>query len=338
MSTIVRPPSSYKHPEQHLRTLLTHPWYKVLDKIYSTIFESTYDFYKSQNIQPILFPITTGSISSPMGLGSDSLPVKCNIRGNDVYLADSMQFCLEIGARLNELGAYYIMPTFRGEATDKRHLNEFIHSEVEIKGDLDDVMALAEAYIKYMVQSLLDSCRDEILQVAGTIKHLEAVLDTPFPRIRFEDAIDELVNIPDAYKVRAGGVIDITQTGEQALIQKYGHFVWLTHLPWMLVPFYQRQDPSNPEYSQSADLLAGIGEILGSGERTCSGTDLDRSLKAHGVDADAYDWYREMHSQYTVQTSGFGLGIERFILWLTKHDDIRDCTLLLRDHDKVITP
>ena len=135
-------PSSWKFPENHLHKLLQDEWYAIINVLFSGIFIATHDFYRKKSIQPSLFPITTGSISSPMGLGSDSLPVKVKIRNNEVYLADSMQFCLEIGARLNEKGSYYIMPTFRGENIDSRHLNEFIHSEAEIKGNIKDVMKL----------------------------------------------------------------------------------------------------------------------------------------------------------------------------------------------------
>ena len=92
MTTIA--PKSFECPSQHLETLLTSEWYKCLSKIFSNIIVVTYDFYKQKSIMPILFPITTGSISSPMGLGSDSTPVEISIKNNKMYLADSMQFSL----------------------------------------------------------------------------------------------------------------------------------------------------------------------------------------------------------------------------------------------------
>ena len=84
----------------------------------------------SKNIKNMFLPITTGSISSPMGLGSDSLPVKINLNGVPTYLADSMQFLLEYGNRFCKNGVWYIMPSFRGEQEDERHLSQFYHSEV----------------------------------------------------------------------------------------------------------------------------------------------------------------------------------------------------------------
>ncbi len=285
----------------------------------------------------MMFPITTGSISSPMGLGSDSVPVAVNIRGNKVYLADSMQFSLEIGARLSGRGAYYIMPTFRGEQTDERHLNEFIHSEAEIPGTIDDVMDLAERYIKYMIQYLLEHNADGICQVAGGVEHLQAALERGFSRLAYGDAVEILKDIPNSTTQISDCLYNITKIGEQHLLKQYGDFIWLTDLPWLLVPFYQARGTTDGA-AVASDLLAGIGEILGCGQRVKTVADLDESLIAHNVDGSEYQWYRHMREICPLQTSGFGLGIERFILWILRHDDIRDCAILLRDYDNVSMP
>ena len=86
----------------------------------------------------------------------------------------------------------------------------------------------------------------------------------------------------------------------------------------------------------TVDLLGGIGEMLGSGQRVLNNSDVDESLKFHKVDENGYLWYKEMRDIETIQTSGFGLGTERFLLRVLKHNDIRDCNLLLRDHSKII--
>ena len=334
---MITAPSSWQKPEHHLKMLFSNSWYKTLNKIFSQVLSSTHDFYKIEEIEPTVFPITTGSVSSPMGLGSDSSPVSVKIKNNDVFLADSMQFSLEIGARLNKKGAYYVMPTFRGEQTDSRHLNEFVHSEVEIKGSLADIKKLAERYIKYLINGLLKNCEKEIFAVAGTIEHLRLALNRDFPSIRFEDAQKELKGIEGALETSSCGEQVITSVGEKELIKRLGDFTWLTNMPWLIVPFYQAKE-SNTKFSMTADLLGGIGEMLGSGQRVLNNSDVDESLKFHKVDENGYLWYKEMRDIETVQTSGFGLGTERFLLWALKHNDIRDCTLLLRDHSKIIFP
>ncbi|MDR0727098.1 MAG: hypothetical protein LBF37_03485, partial [Rickettsiales bacterium] len=299
--------------------------------------EATHDFYKSRNISPTLFPITTGSISSPMGMGSDSIPVSVEIKGNKIYLADSMQFCLEIGTRLSDKGAYYIMPTFRGEEIDERHLNEFVHSEVEIPGNIEDVRNLAEDYIKYMINYLIEHNANDISLITGNIQHLQNMPERKVPKISYSDALKELESIQGATERLSENLYTITKIGEKHLLSKYGDFTWLTDIPWMLVPFYQAKQPDGKS-AYASDLLAGIGEILGCGQRVLSVANLDESLREHNVNPSEYEWYRKMREIKEIQTSGFGLGIERFILWILKHDDIRDCTLLLRDHTKITTP
>ncbi|MDE6571395.1 MAG: asparaginase [Alphaproteobacteria bacterium] len=331
------PPASWKTPDNHIHVLLQSPWYKIMVRLYKSIFEATHEFYKQEQIFPMMFPITTGAISSPMGKGSDSVPVQIEIKDNKVYLADSMQFSLEIGTRLSQKGAYYIMPTFRGEQTDERHLNEFIHSEVEIPGHIDDIMSLAERYIKYLIQYLLKHNADDIANITGDVKHMKNALAHDFIRISYQDALIQLQNVPNALSVVCDNLLSITKIGEKHLIGKYGDFTWLTDLPHTLVPFYQAKQP-NSSNAYAADLLAGIGEILGCGQRVLSPEDLDKSLAEHDVDANAYAWYRQMREIQPMQTSGFGLGIERFILWVIKHNDIRDCTILLRDHNNISAP
>ena len=326
--------------DSRIHTLLTAGWYRTLSRTYSGILDATHAFFRDEGISPSIFPITTGSVSSPTGHGSDSVPVKINIRGNDVYLADSMQFSLEIGARLAERGAYYVMPTFRGEAMDARHLNEFFHSESEIRGDLQDVMGLIRRYVIFMAAALRESMGDTILHTAGTVDHVDSVIRHPerhFHEIDYSDALADLAGVPDAISSAGTNFPLITSAGEIELIRRHGEFTWLKHMPWQNVPFYQAAK-NGTDYSMTADLLAGIGEIVGCGQRILSAEDFDESLAYHQVALHGYGWYREMREISQIQTAGFGLGIERFILWLMKKKDIRECMLLIRNHDFVSYP
>jgi aspartyl/asparaginyl-tRNA synthetase len=336
----VVPPLAWKGQEDYLKTLLAHPWYKHLAKISSTIYSATHDFFVSQNIAPFVFPITTGSVSSPMGLGSDSMPVKINLRGHEVFLADSMQFSLEVGARLNSQGAYYIMPTFRGESVDSRHLNEFVHSEVEIPGKLDDIINLAEGYVTSLVESVAKNCEESVATTAGGLAHIKNLLGRKghaFLRISYEDALKRLEKVDGTTNDIKTGYPTITSKGESELLKEHGDFIWLTNMPWANVPFYQSKKEGTP-YSMTGDLLAGIGEILGCGQRVATTKDLKESLGLHRVNIDGYCWYAEMRERMPLQTSGFGLGIERLILWITQTSEIRNCSLLYRDHDQVFYP
>src|SRR6185437_14349027 len=110
-----RPPGAWRDPEMHLAAAAEDPWYRMITAINASIVETTADFYRGRGVSPALMPVTVSSVSSPMGLGSDSQPVQIDLQGDRTYLADSMQFQLEFILRHGLAGAYYIMPTFRGE-------------------------------------------------------------------------------------------------------------------------------------------------------------------------------------------------------------------------------
>ena len=130
----------------------------------------------------------------------------------------------------------------------------------------------------------------------------------------------------------------LNRKGEQALMDKFNGMVWVTNFDALYVPFYQAVDKNNPQKALNADLLFGIGEVVGSGERHENGDEVDKALEMHGIDRQSYDWYCQMKNQYPMKTSGFGLGVERFILWLFNHDDIRDCQILMRFNGMDIVP
>jgi aspartyl/asparaginyl-tRNA synthetase len=190
-------PNTWKDSKTHFIKVLDEPWYKLLVKLENLLTIETAKFYQKRGIITMHLPITTGSISSPMGRGSDSLPVKVKLGGVETYLADSMQFLLEYGCRLSEKGVYYIMPSFRGEKADERHLCQFYHSEAEIIGDLNCVMDLIEKYIKYLSKQIVIQLGDEIKQMIGDISHIEKMANYKgnFPRITFSEAEKDLLNI-----------------------------------------------------------------------------------------------------------------------------------------------
>lgn len=328
----IKPKKSWKNANTHYLSVIQDPWYRKLIDVENLISKYTLKFYEQRGIKTLYLPTTTGSISSPMGLGSDSFPVKVNLCNVDTYLADSMQFLLEYGCRIIPNGCYYLMPSFRGEDADERHLCQFYHSEAEIPGTLEDVIQLVEEYIRFMCSNILNIYADELKEVAGDISHVEKMLNKngKIDRITMDDAISLLDNNPDYITYHEAGFKILNRKGEQALMDKFDGMVWLTKFDDLSVPFYQAVDKNNPQKALNADLLFGIGEVVGAGERHVSGAEVYRALERHGVDSKEYEWYCQMKNQYPMKTSGFGLGVERFILWLFNHNDIRDCQILIR--------
>ena len=324
-----------------LKVLETSPWQEAIFLIQNDITRATFDFFRENKIYSVNLPVTTGAVTSPMGLGSDSLPVKVNMFGVETYLADSMQFHLEYLLRLSRgQGVHYLMPTFRGEATDNRHLAQFYHSESEICGNLDDVMLLVDQYIIYLSNYILKNRITDLKNVTDDITHIEKVasLKGRIPQITFTDAQELLSNDENYFKYSGEhDFYELTSMGEAALIEHYKGPVWVTHYPYKSVPFYQKKSKDGL-FAENADLLMGIGETVGCGERCVSAEEVIENMKFLGVDSENYEWYIKMKEITPITTSGFGLGVERFILWLTNHTDIRDIQLISRENGQLVVP
>ncbi|KAK1877777.1 Isoaspartyl peptidase [Dissostichus eleginoides] len=176
--TQCRPPHSWQDPQSHSTLAIKSQWYRNLFQIQNTLFHSTVEYFHSScQFSYALTPLTTDTISSPMGLGSDSEPVSVHLLGQDIYLADSMQFVLEYFLRFQEnlQGAYYISSSFRGEDPDATHLNQFYHVECELLGNMDKAISTAEGYLAHLTKSMLKKHSDMILNTAGTLTHVKAM-------------------------------------------------------------------------------------------------------------------------------------------------------------------
>jgi len=246
-------------------------------------------------------------------------------------MADSMQFMLEYACRLSGANAFYIMQSFRGDEPDETHLNQFYHNEAELAGGLDDVMSLVDSYLLALAQSVLANHGDAIARICGKVKHIEAFsAGAPIPRVPLDEALAVVGKDPASFKCHPNGFRTLTRQGELGLNREFGEAVWLTDFDHLSVPFYQAFDPTRTKARAGDLLLAGIGEVVGSGERHSTADLVVDALNMHQVPHESYEWYIEMKRRYPLQTSGFGLGVERFLGWLLSCSDIRDCQILPR--------
>jgi len=324
---------AFNVPRILMKEVLDSPWYKLIFKLQTTIIRATYDFFNNKRYEPVVLPITTGSVTSPMALGSDSLPVKIDLFGEPTYLADSMQFHLEYLLRISQKGVFYIMPTFRGENPGARHLNQFFHIEAEIKGKLDDMLSLIDEYVYFMLSKIIEFHEQELKTQIKNIDHLLAFIsrkEKPFERITFIEAVNLLnKQNPHFFQYLDKIIIGLSHAGERELMKIFEGEVCVTHLPRVGVPFYQA-NAEDGQYALCADYLAGIGEFIGCGQRHLSYTETLNAIKEKGVNPEEYDWYLQMKKEFALQTSGFGLGMERFLLWILNHNDIRNIPIISR--------
>ena len=288
-----------------------------------------------------------------MGLGSDSVPVPVQLRGRKTFLGDSMQFFLEYFLRLDRKreGNYHLGPVFRGEDHDPSHLNQFYQVECELRGQMDEAIQVAEQYISKLSKDALQFHEEQIRAIAGQTTHVERLIkqlsngEGKLPRIDLEEALKlpEMVSTPNSWeyvvKDDIGKGRRVTRRGETILIQKYGGAVWLTEPDRLSVPFYHAFLSNGDESkAMGADLLLGLGEVIGLGERHDSHELVRRALRLHHVPEDDYKWYADMRNPekggQALKTAGWGMGMERFMMWLLKHDDIRDIPIIPSLEDK----
>ncbi|XP_017272171.1 uncharacterized protein LOC108236189 [Kryptolebias marmoratus] len=337
-----RPPRSWEDPQSHSTLAITNQWYHNIFQIQNTLFHSTVEYFHSCcQYSYALTPLTTDTISSPMGLGSDSEPVSVHLLGQDVYLADSMQFVLEYFLRFQENlpGTYYISPSFRGEDPDATHLNQFYHVECELLGDMDNAISIAEGYLAHLTKSMLRKHSDIILNTAGSLTHATALLSkmegkTSLPRIPLDEAISVMPSADCLEWVQDGQPHfgrKLTRKGERVLIEKYGGAVWLTEMDHLGVPFYQAYvEGTGRSKAKAADLLLGLGETVGLGERHSTPEMVQEALRHHAVPEETYKWYINMRQVTPLLTSGWGMGTERYLCWLLQHNDVRDVQIIPR--------
>ncbi|EFY88750.1 hypothetical protein J3459_013770 [Metarhizium acridum] len=326
---------------------LKSPWYQSLFDIQSTFFHASIDFFRQPDLDYsyLLVPLTTGSISSPMGLGSDSMPVSIKLHGEDTYLADSQQFLLEYALRYNDKvrGAYYVGTSCRGEDHDSTHLNQFCHVECELRGGLDAGMDVANRYIVAVTEELLRRHGHVIKAQAGSTQHMTDLLQlfarngNKFPTV----TLDEALRLPEMDKGE-GTMWEYTvagrpecgrslkRKGEQALVARFGGACWVVEMDHLGVPFYQAYADASRSKALCGDLLLGLGEVVGCGNRHTTADEALAALEQHHVDPECYAWYIEMRKFKALDTTGWGIGSERFLSWVLQHDDVRDVQLLPR--------
>ncbi|XP_048105906.1 uncharacterized protein LOC125298960 isoform X2 [Alosa alosa] len=335
-------PRSWEDPQSHATLAITNQWYRNLFQIQSTLFHSTVEYFHNIcHYAYALTPVTTDTISSPMGLGSDSEPVVVNMLGQDVFLADSMQFALEYYLRFQEglPGAYYVSPSFWGEDPDATHLNQFYHIECELLGDMDAAISVAESFVAHITQQMLKKHSQILLSTAGTLSHAQDLLKKleggkPLPRVTMEQAIPMMPS-PDCLEWVQEGQPQfgrkLTRKGERVLIEKCGGVVWLTEMDHLGLPFYQAYvEGSDRSKAKAADLLLGLGETLGLGERHSNPETVQEALRHHAVPEESYKWYINMRQVLPLRTSGWGMGTERYLCWLLQHNDVRDMQIIPR--------
>ena len=242
--------------------------------------------------------------------------------GETAYLTQSGQLYLEPACMA--LGKVYCFgPTFRAEKSKtRRHLLEFWMLEPEVAfADLDDIMDLAEDYIEHVVQTALVECADELEILERDTTSLQRV-QKPFPRISYDEAVHILARAGEQFEWG-----DDFGGGDETLIsEQFDRPVMVHRYPTAIKAFYMEPDPDRPEVALAVDMLApeGYGEIIGGSQRIHDHDLLLSRIQEHDLTEDAYKWYLEIRKYGTVPHSGFGMGLERVVAWISGLPHLRE--------------
>jgi asparaginyl-tRNA synthetase len=227
---------------------------------------------------------------------------------------------------------YTFGPTFRAENSNtSRHLAEFWMIEPEIAfADLADDAALAEAMLKYVFKAVLDERADDMAFFEeriekGVIAKLQGMIDKPFVRMDYTEAIKILESAKEKFEFPVKWGIDLQSEHERFLAEKHvGGPVVLMNYPKEIKAFYMRLNDDGKTVAAMDVLAPGIGEIIGGSQREERLEVLDRRMLESKLDPAHYSWYRDLRRYGTVPHAGFGLGFERTISYVTGLSNVRD--------------
>ncbi|GAA0347898.1 asparagine--tRNA ligase [Bacillus carboniphilus] len=287
-------------------------------KIRNEIIRATYEFFNKEGFVKIDPPILTGSAPE----GTTEL-FHTKYFEEDAYLSQSGQLYMEAAAMA--LGKVFSFgPTFRAEKSKTRkHLIEFWMIEPEMAFyTQDDSLKVQEEYVSFLVQSVLENCKIELKTLDRDTSTLEKI-QAPFPRISYDDAI-KLLHEKGFDDIEWGD--DFGAPHETAIADAYDKPVFILNYPTGIKPFYMQPHPDRDDVVLCADLIApeGYGEIIGGSERIHDSELMKKRMEEHNLPLSAYEWYLDLTKYGSVPHSGFGLGLERTVAWISGVDHIRE--------------
>ncbi|MEF9935929.1 asparagine--tRNA ligase [Carnobacterium sp.] len=314
-------------PKEHGTEFLMdhrHLWLRsskqhAIMQIRNELIRATYEFFNKEGFMKIDPPILTASAAE------DTTELfHTEYFDEEAYLSQSGQLYMEAAAMA--FGKVFSFgPTFRAEKSKtRRHLIEFWMIEPEMAFmDQDQSLEVQEQYVAYLVQSVLDNC-DYALNVLERDKELlKKYTELPFPRISYDDAV-KLLNESGFDDVKWGD--DFGSPHETFIASSFDKPVFILNYPKAIKPFYMKPHPDRDDVVLCADMIApeGYGEIIGGSEREVDFDNLSAAIKKFGLTEEDYAWYLDLRKYGTVPHSGFGLGLERAVTWISGTEHIRE--------------
>jgi asparaginyl-tRNA synthetase len=279
--------------------------------------QAIHDFFYEREFVRVDTPILTGAIGEG-GAGLFAL----EYFEQEAYLAQTGQLYAEAAAAAFDK-VYCFGPTFRAEKSKtRRHLTEFWMLEPEVAwNDSDANMRLQEDLITHLVERAVERCRDELTILERDTSKLSNVRP-PFPRIDYSDAVAILHSKGSA--IQWGD--DLGAPEETLISEDSDRPVFVMNYPKQAKAFYMKENPADPRTVLCDDCIApeGYGEIIGGSQREDDHDRLLARIREQGLPEESYKWYLELRRYGTFPHSGFGMGLERTVTWITGRSHLRE--------------
>ena len=332
----------------HLR-VRTNTFNAVL-RVRSVAAAAIHSFFQQNNYVYIHTPLLTASDCEGAGevFKVTTIGYSDKYKSEEEYYADdffgrkaglSVSGQLEGEVAAMAMGKIYTFgPSFRAEKSNtQRHVAEFWHVEPEIAfAELDDVIEVAEAMIKFVLKDVLEKCADELAFFEkffekGLREKLQKIVDGDFERITYTKAIELLKDADVEFQYPIEWGCDLATEHERYITEQvYNKPVFVTDYPKEIKSFYMKQNPDGKTVAATDLLVPGVGEIIGGSQRE---ENLDKHLAAmeeRGMTQDEYKDYLDLRKFGSVPHGGFGLGFDRIVMYMTGMANIRDVQLYPR--------
>jgi asparaginyl-tRNA synthetase len=301
------------HRHLWLRSAQQRAGLRVRDEVEMAI----HQFFYERDFVRIDTPILSGAIGESAGTLFET-----DYFGEKAYLAQTGQLYVEAAAAAFRK-VYCFGPTFRAEKSKtRRHLTEFWMVEPEVAfADSDANMRLQEEFVSYLVQRAVENCGEELAVLERDPKALETV-KPPFPRVSYTDAVAFLQE--KGHEIEWGS--DLGAPDEAAISEEHDRPVFVYNYPKEAKAFYMKENPDDPRTVLCNDLLApeGYGEIIGGSQREDDYDRLLERIRDENLPVEPYRWYLDLRKYGSFPHSGFGLGLERTVAWITGRRHIRE--------------
>lgn len=313
---------------QHRHLWLRSSKQVALLRVRAEIIRAIRDYFDGRGFYLVDSPILT-----PNACEGTSTLFETPYFDSTAYLTQSGQLYAEASAMA--LGKVYCFgPTFRAEKSKtRRHLAEFWMVEPEVAYmDLDGDMDLAEDFVEYVVQRTLKNREYELGVLERDLEPLKRV-KKPFPRIRYEEAIEILKK----KNMTANFGDDFGGDEETVISEEFDRPVMIHRYPKDIKAFYMKEDPEDDRLCLCVDMIApeGVGEIIGGSQREDNLEVLRKKIADHKLPEEAFSWYLDLRRYGSVPHAGFGLGLERTVGWISGVPHVRETSPFPRMMDKI---